>query len=91
MKKANSLWMLGGCTVLALIAFAGGYYSGLTRSSVGTGAANERALLDKIAELQREKESARQEHRDSWSKNSSLPLANLPDAALEDKEASKWG
>ncbi len=54
MKKANSLWMLGGCTVLALIAFAGGYYSGLTRGSVGTGAANERALLDKIAELQRE-------------------------------------
>jgi len=89
MKKANSLWLLGGCTVLALIAFAGGYYSGLTRSSVGTGAANERALLDKIAELQREKKSARQERRDSWSKNSSLPLANLPDAPLEDNEVSK--
>ena len=57
MKKGNSLGLVVVCTVLALIAFTGGYYSGLSRKSAGSSAENERVLLKKIAEQQEEIQS----------------------------------
>ncbi|MBT3637903.1 MAG: hypothetical protein HN531_13255 [Opitutae bacterium] len=63
MKKGNSLGLVVGCTVLALIAFSGGYYSGLSRKSAGSSAGNERVLLKKIAEQQEEIQSFGQRGR----------------------------